>query len=142
MMNLLYKADCENVPWEKVPLLLHKVGMASTDVEKHKISFEASYSAIFVFDGTDLIGFGRMISDGIRQSALYDIAVEPTYQGQKIGQEIVKRLMETTPDCNFILYASPGKEGFYHKLNFRRMKTGMALFANPERMTDGVFVEP
>lgn len=140
-MNLLYKTDCNNIPWDKVPLLLDRVGMASTDIDKHKISFEASYSVIFVFDNDELIGFGRMISDIVRQSALYDIAVEPTYQGQKIGQEIVNRLMATTPNCNFILYASPGKEGFYQRLGFKRMKTGMAIFANPERMTDGVFVE-
>lgn len=42
---------------------------------------------------------------------------------------------------NFILYASPGKEGFYKKLNFKRMKTGMAYFTNPRRMVDGGFVE-
>lgn len=141
-MNLVYKSNCDNIPWEKVPLLLEKVGMASTDVGTHKISFEVSYSVIFVFDGDELIGFGRLISDGVRQSALYDVAIEPAYQGLKIGQEIITRLMATTPNCNFILYAAPGKEGFYEKLKFKRMKTGMALFANPERMIDGIFVEP
>ncbi|MFV0468947.1 MAG: hypothetical protein ACK5MK_08495 [Dysgonomonas sp.] len=49
--------------------------------------------------------------------------------------------MAKTPQCNFILYASPGKETFYKKLNFKKMKTGMALFFNPIRMTDNVFVE-
>ena len=115
--------------------------MSIVDTEKHRISFEASHSVIFVLDDTLLIGFGRMISDGVRQSALYDIAVDPAYQGHKIGQEIVTRLMANTPDCNFILYASPGKEGFYKKLNFKRMKTGMACFTNPQRMIDGGFVE-
>lgn len=140
-MDLIYKTSCDNIPWGKVPALLHKVNMASTDVEIHRKSFEASFAVVFVFDEDRLIGFGRMISDGVRQSALYDIAIELDYQGRKIGQEIVSRLMETSPGCNFILYASPGKEGFYERLNFRRMKTGMALFANPERMKDGVFVE-
>lgn len=140
-MNLIYKYNCDNIPWAKVPLLLHKVNMASTDVEVHRRSFEASYAVVFVFDGEELIRFGRMISDGVRQSALYDIAIEPEYQGRKIGGEIVSRLMEASPDCNFILYASPGKEGFYRKLNFKRMKTGMILFANPDRMEDDTFVE-
>lgn len=140
-MNLRYQNDCENIPWEKIPYLLEKVGMSFTDVDKHKVSFEASYSVIFVFDEDILIGFGRMLSDGVRQSALYDIAIEPNYQGNKIGQEIVSRLLATTPECNYILYASPGKEGFYKKLNFKKMKTGMALFSNPQRMLDGGFVE-
>lgn len=140
-MNLIYSTDCANINWEEVPYLLEKVGMAYVDVDKHRLSFENSYASVFVHDGEKLIGIGRMISDGIRQSALYDIAVDPEYQGQKIGQEIVCRLMSTTPGCNFILYASPGKEGFYKKFGFKKMKTGMILFSNPERMQDTTFVE-
>lgn len=140
-MNFQFKTDCDNISWEEVPRLLEKVGMAHVEADKHRISFEASYAVIFVFDQDKLIGLGRMISDGIRQSALYDIAVDPEYQGQKIGREIVQRLMATTPDCNFILYASPGKEDFYKKLNFRKMKTGMILFSNPDRMRNNDFVE-
>ncbi|MBK5722842.1 GNAT family N-acetyltransferase [Dysgonomonas sp. Marseille-P4677] len=140
-MNLRYQTNLLDIPWERIPQLLKAVGMSFTDVEKHKISFETSYSTIFVFDDDKLIGIGRLLSDGVRQSAIYDIAVDPNYQGRKIGQEIVKRLMSTTPDCNFILYASPGKEGFYKKMNFKKMKTGMALFTNPERMVDNGFIE-
>ncbi len=88
-----------------------------------------------------MIGFGRLISDGVRQSALYDVAVDPDYQGLRIGRKIVEHLMLKTPDCNFILYASPGKEDFYLKLNFKKMRTGMALFSNPKRMVDRGFIE-
>ncbi|NDV96229.1 N-acetyltransferase [Dysgonomonas sp. 521] len=140
-MNLIYQDNCENIPWEKVPSLLKRVGMGFADAATHKVSFNASYSVIFVFDDAELIGFGRIISDGVRQSAIYDIAVEPAYQGRRIGWEIVKRLMDTTPDCNFILYASPGKEAFYQKFGFKKMRTGMVLFSNPERMTDTDFIE-
>ena len=140
-MDLRYQHNCDNIEWKKVPYLLEMVGMSFTEADKHKISFEASYAVVFVFDGDELIAFGRMLSDGVRQSAIYDVAVNPAYQGQKIGQEIVNKLIVATPDCNFILYASPGKEGFYKKLNFKRMKTGMALFSNPQRMIDRGFIE-
>ena len=40
-----------------------------------------------------------------------------------------------------MLYASPGKEKFYEKLNFRKMKTGMALFLNTEKMQMKGFIE-
>lgn len=140
-MNLRYQDNCKDIPWDKVPRLLEKVNMGFSDPDTHKISFEASYSVIFVFDNNELIGFGRILSDGVRQSAIYDVAVEPSYQGQKIGQKIIEYLTKATPNCNFILYASPGKEGFYKKLNFRKMKTGMALFSDPQRMIDRGFIE-
>lgn len=140
-MNIRYQDNCQNIPWKRIPALLEDVGMSFTDTESHRISFENSFSVLFVFDDDKLIGFGRLISDGVRQSAIYDIAIDPKYQGHGIGRKIVEGLMNTTPTCNFILYASPGKEAFYRKLGFKKMKTGMALFSTPERMNDGIFVE-
>lgn len=140
-MNLRYQTNFENIEWENIPSLLAKVGMSSMEAEKHKLAFKNSFSVIFVFNHNILIAFGRMISDGISQSAIYDIAVEPDYQGQQIGKEIVNRLMKSSPNCNFILYAAPGKELFYKKLGFKKMKTGMAYFHNSERMNDNIFVE-
>jgi len=140
-MNLRYQDNCDNISWERVAAILQQVGMSFTDPDTHKISFELSYAVLFVFDEDKLIGMGRILSDGVRQSAMYDIAIDPVYQGKRIGQEIVKRLLNKTPACNCILYASPGKEGFYKKLGFKKMKTGMALFSNPQRMVDDGFVE-
>ena len=140
-MELTYQKDCANIDWERVPELLNKVGMSSVDANKHRISFENSYAVVFVFDEKKMIGLGRSISDGVRQTALYDIAIDPTYQGYGIGRKVVDILLNATPDCNFILYASPGKEDFYRKLGFKKMKTGMMIFADPKRMEDGVFVD-
>ena len=140
-MELTYQKDCANIDWERVPELLNKVGMSSVDANKHRISFENSYAVVFVFDEKKMIGLGRSISDGVRQTALYDIAIDPTYQGYGIGRKVVDILLNATPDCNFILYASPGKEDFYRKLGFKKMKTGMMIFADSKRMEDGVFVD-
>ncbi len=140
-MTIKRQYDCDNINWEDVRTLLKEVGMSYSDVTVHELSFKNSYSRIFVFDEDVLVGCGRIISDGVRQSAIYDIAVKTDYQGQNIGRQIVDYLMNSTPGCNFILYASPGKEGFYLKLGLRKLKTGMILFANTERMQDETFVE-
>lgn len=140
-MSIRYQTNCNNIDWDVVPKLLEEVGMSFVSPEIHRSTFEASYAVVFALDSDKLIGFGRVLSDGFRQAAIYDIAVDPEYQGQKIGKEIVSQLIAVAPTCNFILYASPGKEVFYETLGFKRMKTGMALFADTERMNDGIFVE-
>lgn len=140
-MSLRYQENCENVDWERVRLLLQEVGMSSVDTERHRKSFENSYSVVFVFDDNKMVGMGRSISDGVRQSALYDIAIDPQYQGQGIGKEIVERLMKSTPECTFMLYSSPGKEEFYRKLKYKKMKTGMILFSDYSRMNNMDFIE-
>lgn len=94
-----------------------------------------------MFDEDNLVGFGRAISDGEYQAAIYDVAVLPSYQGKGIGKMIIRTIVDNNADCNFILYASPGKEPFYEKENFKRMKTGMALFIDEERMQRNGFIE-
>jgi len=140
-MNLRLQLDTTNINWDTVVDTLQKVGMAYYTNEIHKRAFNNSHTVVFIFDEEYLIGFGRAISDGEYQAAIYDVAVLPGYQGKGIGKMIVQAIVKNTPDCNFILYASPGKEKFYEKENFRRMKTGMALFINGERMQANGFTE-
>ena len=115
--------------------------MSYQEAEIHRKTFSCSASVVFVFDDAELIGFGRAISDGLIQAAIYDVDVVPGYQGQNIGRQIIDRIVTSLPGCNFILYAAPGKEQFYEKLKFRRMKTAMALFVKQEVMSSRGFTE-
>lgn len=140
-MNIKIQTNCLNINWYEVRNILKTVGMSYVDSDIHKKSFENSYTVVFVFDNENLIGFGRAISDGVRQSAIYDVATLPEYQGKGIGRLIIENIIKNTPTCNFILYASPGKEGFYESLGFRRLKTGMGLFIDMEGMKSKNFIK-
>lgn len=140
-MNLQIQHDCSKIDWELVKETLKRVNMGYFDAETHKKAFENSYAVIFVFAEDKLVGFGRALSDGAYQAALYDIAVVPEHQGQGIGRIIVEGLLERINHCNVILYAAVGKEDFYQKLNFKRLKTGMGLFQNPLLMQSKGFTD-
>ena len=140
-MEISVKNDCLGVDWQIVTEILKSVGMASHAPEKHRKAFEASYTKVFLYNAETLIGFGRAISDGTYQAAVYDCAVAPEFQGKGIGRMIMENILSKLQDCNVILYASPGKEGFYEKLGFRKMKTGMAKFINMESMKERGFTE-
>ena len=133
-MNVELKFDCAGVDWAFVSETLRRVGMASRAPELHRKAFEASHTVVFAYADGQPVGFGRAISDGAYQAAVYEMAVVPEFQKQGIGARIMKAILDRLPDCNVILYASPGKEDFYHKLGFRKMKTGMARFQNPDVM--------
>jgi ribosomal protein S18 acetylase RimI-like enzyme len=140
-MAVELRLDCDGVDWGRVSQTLERVGMAFFEPEKHRQAFEASHTTVFAYDGDALIGFGRAISDGVYQAAVYDCAVLPEYQGRGIGKRIVETILSRLPACNVVLYAAPGKEGFYEKLGFRRMKTGMARFVRGEAMSRNGFTE-
>ncbi|MDO9515057.1 MAG: hypothetical protein Q7J01_03025 [Syntrophales bacterium] len=80
-------------------------------------AFENSYAVVFALKDSRVIGSGR-----------------------GIGRMIIDAILKRIEDCNIILYASPGKEAFYERLSFQRMRTGMALFLNPELMRQRVFI--
>lgn len=140
-MELKVQYDCSNIDFQYITDTLKAVGMGYFDAITHKKAFENSYTVVFIFDNEKLIGFGRAISDGAYQAGIYDVAVIPEYQGEGIGKIIVDSILKTIPQCNVILYAAPGKDAFYEKLGFRRMKTGMALFLNSERMQEKGFTD-
>ena len=140
-MDIEIKLDCFGVDWKLVMDTLKNVGMAYYDSELHKKAFENSYATVFIYHDKNMIGFGRAISDGAYQAAIYDVAVNPDFQKKGLGKIIIKNIILQLPKCSIILYASPGKEGFYIKNGFRKMKTGMAQFIDAEKMAEKDFTE-
>jgi len=140
-MLLVKKNDCAKVDWGFVAATLERVGMAHFEPDMHRRAFLASHTTVFVYSGAEVAGFGRAISDGVYQAAVYDVAVLPQYQGQGVGRLIMQSILDELPGMNVILYASPGKEDFYRKLGFRLMKTGMAVFTKAQAMAAKGFTE-
>jgi ribosomal protein S18 acetylase RimI-like enzyme len=134
--------DCIGVNWALVAETLQRVGMAHAEPEMHRRAFEASHTTVFVYDEAGkMVGFGRALCDGAYQAAVYDVAVLPEFQGLGLGRMILENILERVAGCTVLLYASPGKENFYRKLGFRLMKTGMAVFRQPEAMQAKGFTE-
>ena len=140
-MELSLKLTCDNINWDLVSSTLKQVGMGYFDGSVHQKAFQNSACVVFAFDGERMIGFGRAISDGAYEAAVYDIAVLPEYQGKGVGRAIMESIVGRLPHCNVILFASPGKEPFYQKLNFRNMKTGMARFVKQGLMREAGFTD-
>ncbi|MGE5352316.1 MAG: GNAT family N-acetyltransferase [Acidobacteriota bacterium] len=135
-MDFTVQYDCEGINWHKVREYLKDAGMGYYEPLQHEKAFRSSFVRVFVFHNDNMIGFGRAISDGSYQAAVYDVVVLPEYQNKGIGKMIMERILEKVSGCNVILYASPGKEGFYSKLGFSAMRTGMGLFLNPPKMKE------
>jgi predicted N-acetyltransferase YhbS len=59
--------------------------------------------------------------------------VLPSHQGTGLGKKMVGDLVERSRGHKkIILYAVPGREPFYKKFGFLRMKTAMAIFADQQ----------
>ncbi|GGG85656.1 GNAT family N-acetyltransferase [Paenibacillus radicis (ex Gao et al. 2016)] len=140
-MKLNIYNDCLNRDWERVAQLMKLFGLSEAPGEIHQQAFTNSYRVTFVYDEETLIGFGRAISDGVSQAGIYNIAVDPGYHSQGIGRLIIEDLLKGLKQCNVVLYTHPDTVDFYRRLGFRRMKTGMALYLNEDKLEEMGFIE-
>jgi GNAT superfamily N-acetyltransferase len=80
-----------------------------------------SWTAVSAYDGDQLVGFGRVISDGILHAIIVDLIVRPTYQKHGIGGQILRRLVDRCRAHHvrdIQLFCARGKAGFYKHFGF------------------------
>lgn len=124
-----WKYDDESIDWEEVSNLYKIAPLGDKKADDLQTVFGNSMYKCFVFEGTELVGVGRVLADGVDCSYICDIAVHPRCQGMGLGKSIVEKLVGFSSDHRkIILYSTPGKEGFYKKFGFKRMSTAMAIF--------------
>ena len=132
-MKFSIKYGTKNIDWAALCEVFRLAPLGTRDPEKLKVAAENSYTVCSVFLDDAIVGFGRAISDGQYQSAIYDVVVHPKFQNEGIGKSIMNALLEKLPKgAPVLIYSAPGKQDFYRKLGFGSLKTGMGLFPNPE----------
>lgn len=104
-------------------------GLGARSPEAVEIGLAKTLYAVTARDGGKLVGMGRIIGDAGTFVQVTDIGVDPTYQGQGIGTEVVRRLnvwcdTALPPTCYISLIADPGAEKLYERAGFSYV-TGM-----------------
>lgn len=138
MSTVRWLFDSDGIDWQELSILYRIAPLGEKSAEHLRVVFGNSRFKCFVLDEAGkLIGAGRAVADGRDCSYLCDIVVHPESQGHGLGKALVAKLTELSAGHRkIILYANPGKEGFYRKLGFRRMLTAMAKFQDEQRAVD------
>ncbi|MDY7540699.1 GNAT family N-acetyltransferase [Undibacterium sp. RTI2.1] len=123
-MNFVFTT--QKVDWEVVASLFQQVGWGNRQPSEICSAFEKSSFVIFVYDGDELVAFGRTMDDGKYYALLVDVVVKPDSQQSGLGREIVNYLRSQLVGYKFItLTAAPGKEEFYLKLGWQQQTTAL-----------------
>jgi ribosomal protein S18 acetylase RimI-like enzyme len=141
-VTIEWKRSTDGVDWEELSALYRAAPLGDKKPEHLQKVFCNSMFRCFVYEGTRLIGAGRALADGADCSYICDIAVLPSHQSRGLGKQIIGDLVEKSRGHRkIILYAVPGKEPFYRKFGFLRMKTAMAIFENQQQQVDRGYLE-
>lgn len=133
-MAIHWTQSTDAVDWDEMSELYRIAPLGSKSAAWLKTAFSNSLFKCLALDGGRIVAAGRAVADGVDCSCLCDIVVHPDCQGSGLGKELIQRLIGLSAGHRkIILYAVPGREPFYEKFGFRRMKTAMAIFADPAK---------
>ncbi len=80
-----------------------------------------SWHVVSAYEDERLVGLGRVVSDGTLHAMIYDLIVDPDFQGRGIGSRVLERLVQGCLEANIRdiqLFSARGKEKFYRKRGF------------------------
>ena len=121
-----YKFNIEEKDFLKICDLYKMAGWWKESCSSEQISKLVSGSFCFLtaWNENELVGFGRVISDGFNDGYIQDVYVAENFRKQGIAGNIVSKLTEYCKDKNInwiALIAAPGSVTLYEKLGFEKM---------------------
>jgi ribosomal protein S18 acetylase RimI-like enzyme len=123
-MNNLQYTIVHEVPTVQDYLRLRKEsGLSEKSMEAAERGLKNSLFAVSIYDGETLIGMGRVIGDDGCFYQIVDIAVNPHYQGQGLGKQIMQEIMgylqNSVPNSAYVsLIADAPADKLYEKFGF------------------------
>ena len=77
---------------------------------------------VTAWDGPELVGFTRVISDQTYRAAIWDVIVRESHRGQGLGSALVRYVLDH-PDLksvSYFLLLTKDQHAFYERLGFER----------------------
>jgi predicted N-acetyltransferase YhbS len=88
------------------------------DRERMRQMLERANLVVSAWDGEQLIGIARSLSDFCYATYLSDIAVRLAYQRQGIGRELIRRTQSEGGRATVFLFAAPKAVEYYSRVGF------------------------
>jgi ribosomal protein S18 acetylase RimI-like enzyme len=121
-MNIRYEiTSAESLKSADVLQLFAHAGISKPNWTEERLARALKGSTVIVtaWDHDQLIGFGSALSDSAWVGYLSQLAVDPKYQGQGIGKELVNMITKELGDeVSLLLHSAPAAVKFYESVGF------------------------
>lgn len=125
-MSITYKMDLSDVNWDEIK---NKVAEDDFDngrtPEQLKKSFENSFATCITYDGDQIIGKARVLSNGVCNAYIVDVWIYTPHRHQGIASQMLKQLMEKLHGQHVYLFTDKDTVPFYKQLGFKEWVTGL-----------------
>ena len=125
-----YTISGELLPGELGELLNSVFSSNFTPSELYSI-IHGSTDYVTARHGADLVGFGRLLSDGATIAYINYMAVTPRFQNQGIGQQILKLLVKAAGTLHSIFLYTNTADSLYLRNGFQLSEKRLYVMHNP-----------
>ena len=140
-MEAVLTSDVAQIDWDRLALIFKRAPLGERGPAILRHLFTNSGVRCFAWIDQALIRAGPAITDGVRYAAIFDVVALTELQTRGIRKQIMSYLIAHSGAENVLLHSLPGKEEYYSKLGFRKMKTALARFKNPDLQQARGYIE-
>ena len=97
------------------------------DRERMKQMLSHANLVITAWDGNQLVGISRAMTDFVYATYLSDLAVRLSYQKTGIGKELIRRTQLAAPKASVILLSAPKAVEYYPRIGFTQHPSAWIL---------------
>jgi GNAT superfamily N-acetyltransferase len=124
-MPITYTADMSGHDWSTIRavILADNFDNGRTP-EQYRLSFENSFAAVLAYDGPQLVGTARMLSDGVCNAYIVDVWTLTAYRRQGIAREMMRQLEARVPGQHISLWTDD-MGAFYESCGYTPSNAGL-----------------
>lgn len=107
-------------------------------VEDLEIAIANSNPVVTVWDKKRLIGFARATSDGVYRAAIWDVVIDPDYQGVGLGRKLVQTVLShpLVNKVERVYLTTTHQQSFYERIGFKQNETTTMVLYNKSETSD------
>ncbi|CAJ1932121.1 unnamed protein product [Sphenostylis stenocarpa] len=121
--GFLLRRGAEGLDLEELNAVFAAVGFPRRNLEKIRVALEHTEAVLWVEHRRTQrpVAFARATGDGVFNAIIWDVVVDPSFQGIGLGKAVIERLLKDLLGkgiSNIALYSEPRVLGFYRPLGF------------------------
>ena len=126
MGEILYQTELRDVDWARMKSLLTEDDFDNGRTpEQLRESFGNSHVAVVAYDGGEIVGTARALSDGVCNAYVVDVWTRTPYRRRGIARAMLEVLESRLRGQHVYLFTDDAAD-FYRQLGFHLQGTGMS----------------
>lgn len=125
-MSVRYQTDLSEVDWQELKRLLREDRFDNGRTpEQLAASFTQCFRAVVAYEGAQLVGTARVLSDGVCNAYIVDVWTYSPYRRQGIARQMIAELESVLEGQHVALFTEDAVP-FYAALGYEEETVGMS----------------